>query len=421
MEVFIEQARIIYPGHPLHNKILNLGIRNGNIVGINASKKYKGIKVSGKNLHVSPGWVDIGSQCGEPGYEHRETLQSLSLAASKGGYTTLAVFPNTKPVLNSKSEIEFIFQKSKTLQTEIIPIGSVSKLAKGNELAEMIDMHHSGAIAFSDGKYPVQDTGLLHRAMLYRNHFDGLLINQPRDEALSALGQMHEGIVSLRLGLKGIPVEAEVIMLLRDIQLANYSGGRFLCHLISSVSAIQEIKSAKRNNKKLFASVAYLNLVLNDKALEDFDSAYKQNPVIRTEADQKALNKAVKEQVIDIIVSNHTPLEIEKKDLEFAYADAGTIGLQTAFAAVNTMGVINSEEWVKAVAINPRKILNIDEVNMETGQIANLTIFDPSFEWIFTSKHISSKSKNTPFEGTSFKGKVLATLSKGQTYIAGTD
>ncbi|MEP7321087.1 MAG: dihydroorotase [Saprospiraceae bacterium] len=421
MEIFIEQARLLYPGHALHDTILNIGIRNGNIVGIDASKKYNGKKISGKNIHVSPGWVDIGTQCGEPGYEHRETLQSLSVAASKGGYTTLAVFPNTKPVLNSKSEIEFIFQKSRGLQTEIIPIGSVSKLAKGTELAEMIDMHHSGAIAFSDGKYPVQDTGILHRALLYRNHFDGLLINQPLDDALSALGQMHEGVVSQRLGLKGIPVEAEVIMLLRDIHLANYSGGRFLCHLISSVSAIQEIKSAKRTNKKLFASVAYLNLVLNDKVLEDFDSAYKQNPVIRSEADQKALNKAVKDQVIDIIVSNHTPLEIEKKDLEFAYADAGTIGLQTSFSAVNTQGTINPEEWVKAVAINPRKILNIDEVNLVPGQIANLTIFDPSVEWVFTNKHISSKSKNTPFNGTSFKGKVLATFSKGQTYIAGTD
>ncbi|MEO5582482.1 MAG: dihydroorotase [Saprospiraceae bacterium] len=421
MEIFIEQARFIYPGHPFHNKIINIGIRNGNIVGIDSLKKYNGKKIAGRHLHISPGWVDIGTQCGEPGYEHRETLQSLSLAASKGGYTTLAVFPNTKPVLNSKSELEFIFQKSKSLQTEIIPIGSVSKLAKGTELAEMIDMHHSGAIAFSDGKYPVQDTGILHRAMLYRNHFDGLLINQPLDEALSAMGQMHEGVVSQRLGLKGIPVEAEVIMLLRDIQLANYSGGRFLCHLLSSISAIQEIKSAKRTNKKLCASVGYLNLVLNDKALEDFDSAYKQNPVIRSEADQKALNKAVKDEVIDIIVSNHTPLEIEKKDLEFAYADAGTIGLQTAYAAVNTHGVINAEEWVRAVAINPRKILNIDEVIVESGQMANFTIFDPSVDWVFTNKDISSKSKNTPFVGTTFKGKVLGTFSKGQAYIAGTD
>lgn len=417
MEVFIEQARLIYPGHPLHKKALNIQVKEGKIAAIDAFKKFSGTKISGKAIFISPGWVDIGTQCGEPGFEHRETLSTLSLAAAKGGYTTLAVFPNTKPTLHSKSEIEFILQKSRNLQTRIIPIGSISKHCQGKELAEMIDMQHSGAIAFSDGKYPVQDTGVMHRAMLYLKHFNGLLINQPLDESLASMGQMHEGKISQRLGLKGIPEIAEVIMLLRDFNLAGYSGVRFLAHLISSAASVNEIKNVKKKNKNISSSVSYLNLILNDSALEEFESTYKQNPPLRSGADQKALQRAVKDQVIDIIVTNHTPLEIEKKDLEFAYADHGTIGLQTAFASINTQGIITPDEWVQSVSINPRKILRLDMPVFEVGRVAELTVFDTSTEWNFNNQDIASISKNTPFIGQSFKGKVLSTIANQSIYL----
>jgi dihydroorotase len=417
MEVFIEQAKLIYPGHPFHDKALNIQVKGGKITAMDTSKKFTGTKISGKTLFVSPGWVDIGTQCGEPGYEHRETLSTLSRAASKGGYTTLAVFPNTKPTLHSKSEIEFVLQKSKNLQTRILPIGSVSKQCQGKELAEIIDMQHSGAIAFSDGKFPVQDTGVMQRAMLYLKHFNGLLINQPMDESLASLGQMHEGKISQRLGLKGIPEIAEVIMLLRDFNLAGYSGVRLLTHLISSAASVIEIKNMKKKNKNISSSVSYLNLLFNDRALEEFESSFKQNPPLRSDADQKALQRAVKDQVIDIIVTNHTPLEVEKKDLEFAYADHGTIGLQTAFAAISTQGIITPVEWVQSVSINPRKILGLEMPVFEVGQLAELTIFDPLVEWTFTHQDIASLSKNTPFDDQKFRGKVLATISNQSTSL----
>ncbi len=417
MELGIEQAKLIAPGHPQHGKKVNIHVVDGIIQSISQKKLTTSDKIIGDHLHVSIGWVDIGTHGGEPGYEHRETLESLSNAAMAGGYTILAVFPNTMPALQSKSEIEFIHQKSQSLPTYILPIGAISKQIQGKELAEMIDMHHSGAIAFSDGSHSIHDTGLLQRAMQYMNHFDGLIINHPEDEALANLGLMNEGKMSQRLGLKGIPSIAETIMLQRDIYVAGYSGSRYLAHLLSDETSVSILKQAKKSNPKIYASTAYLNLIFHDEVLEEFDSVYKQSPPIRTAADQKALIKAVKDQVINIICTNHAPLEVEKKDLEYAYANPGAIGLQTSFAAVNTKDILSPEEWVNSVAIQPRILLKRQFPVIEAGQPAELTIFDPSETWTFKTSDVKSKSKNSPFIGKTFKGKVKATICKGHIWI----
>ncbi len=419
MEIFIEQANLIAPGHAQHGHKVNIHIVEGIIQSV-SQKKITGVKkITGEDLYVSIGWTDIGTQAGEPGYEHRETLATLSEAALSGGYTHLAIFPNTKPTLNSKSEIEFILQKSKDLPVQIMPIGAISKQCQGKEMAEMIDMYHSGAIAFSDGSHPIQDTGLLQRAMLYMKHFDGLIINNPQDASLAALGQMHEGKMSQLLGLKGIPTESESIMLQRDIYIAGYSDVRYLAHLVTSDHSVSVLKQARKSNPKITSSISYLNLVLTDQSLEEFDSVYKQSPPLRSIQDQKSLIKAAKEKIIDIICTNHTPLEPEKKDLEFAYADPGTIGLQTAFAATNTQGILTVEDWVQMVAINPRRILKRSIPNIAAGQLADLTVFDSSEKWTFKISDIKSKSKNTPFINATFKGKVKATISNGHTWING--
>lgn len=414
MEIILEQAKVIFPGNPLDQKRVNIKIKNG-IIDTISSKKITGTKaLISQDLHVSPGWIDIGAQCGEPGFEHRETLNSLSAAASAGGYTTLAVFPNTNPIIHSKSEVEFIKQKSKSLITDIQPIGAISKDCFGKELAEMIDMYHTGAIAFSDGKKSVQDTGVMLRALLYAKHVNGLLINQPQDESISSLGLMHEGQVSQKLGLKGIPEIAETIMLRRDIELLKYSEGKLLAHLISTEDGIKLIKQAKKSYPKIWASVGYLNLVLNDTTLQDFDSMYKQSPPLRSDRHLKALIKALKDNTIDIITSNHRPLEIEMKDLEFAYAAPGAIGLQTCYAAINNKGILNQTEWVNAVSINPAKMLNLQLSKFNEGSPANITLFDPTMRWTFTEKENKSSSKNSPFMDVSFTGKVLGVINKSQ-------
>lgn len=417
MNVFVEQAKVMYPGHSLHGKKFNVLIKNGMITSLDQVNHAADIKLNGEQLILSPGWVDIGTHSGEPGLEHRETLESLSLAACAGGYTTLAIFPNTKPPLHSKSEIEFIRQKSKDLLTELIPIGAISKGNAGKELAEMIDMHTSGAIAFSDGKYPVQDTGVMMRAMMYAKHFDGLIINQPQDDALASLGQMHEGNVSQRLGLKGIPDLAETIMLQRDIQLAQYCNTKLLSHLISSEKSLGFIKKAKKDFDKIYTSVSYLNLIFSDQALESFDSMYKQSPPLRNQKDQRALIKAIEEDLIDIICTNHRPLEVEKKDLEFAYAAPGTIGLQTCFAAIHTEGILTTDDWIQRVAINPRKVLGLEQPEIKIGATADLTLFDTKSKWTFKTGDSYSKSINSPFFEKEFTGKVVATFNKGKGWV----
>lgn len=412
MECIIEQAKVIFPGDPLDQKTVNIKIKNGVIDTISSKKLTGGKLVNSSHLHVSPGWIDMGVHCTEPGYEHRETLNSLSKAAINGGFTTLIVFPNTSPALHSKSEIEFIIQRSKTLPITIIPMGAVSKECAGRELAELIDMYEHGAIAFTDGRKSIQDTGLMMRALQYATHFNGLIINQPQDESLSALGLMHEGKMSQRLGMKGIPEIAETIMLKRDIDLAQYADAKLLSHLISTEEAISLIKHAKKTNSKLYSSVSYLHLVLNDTVLDSFDSVYKQSPPLRSENHRKALIKGIKEGCIDIICSNHKPLEKEKKDLEFAYATSGATGLETAFAAINSSSLLTLSEWVQCVSINPATVFNLSIPSFKEGSIANLTLFDPDIEWTYAESETKSLSVNNPFVGKRFKGRALGTISK---------
>lgn len=417
MEIILEQAKLIHPGHPQHGSRLNIRIRDGKIVSLKTGKDKNARTIKGKDLHVSIGWLDLGASVGEPGYEHRETVHSLTLAARDGGYTGVAVLPNTKPPLHSKAEIEFISRKSHAADIDIYPIGAISKGNQGKELAEMIDMHTSGAIAFSDGLFPVQDNGVMLRAMMYVNHFNGLIINNPEDLATASLGQMHEGIVSQQLGLKGIPSIAESLMLQRDLYLAGYARCRYLAHLVSTEESVKQFKVARKNLRSAFSSVSYLNLLLNDTSLNGFDSNFKQSPPLRTERDRKALIQGVKQKVIDLVCSNHRPLEVEKKDLEFAYADPGTIGLQTAYAALATESVLDPEEWVTAVAFNSRQVLKLALPEIAVGSAANLTIFDPEEEWEFGPDRLKSLSKNTPFAGRRFKGRVLATLHKNSAYL----
>ncbi|MEP7267037.1 MAG: dihydroorotase [Saprospiraceae bacterium] len=409
MEFVIEQAKIISPGDAFDTKTISIKIKDGFVHTISSKKISCEKVIKSQNLHLSPGWIDIGSQCGEPGFEHRETLATLAKSAALGGYTTVAVFPNTLPVIQSKSEIEYIKQKTKSLPANIIPVGALSKQCEGKEIAELIDMYQNGAIAFSDGKSPVQDTGVILRAMLYSRHFNGLIINQPEDSAIAALGQIHEGMISQRLGLKGISEIAETIMLRRDLDLAKYTEVNLLSHLLSTQEGVSLLRQHKKVNKKIFSSVGYLNLVFTDEALEDFDSVYKQSPPLRDKKHQKALIKGVKDGTIDIICSNHRALEIEKKDLEFGYATPGAIGLQTSFAAVNTFTEISIFDWVKSVSTNPSRILNIKNTSIKVGNPANFTFFDPTTEWTFDESRIVSLTKNSPFIGKKFKGKVIGT------------
>lgn len=420
MNFLIRKATVIDPSSPYHGKVVDLFIEGDKITSIGSHLKRNAdqlIEVDG--AHVSPAWVDIGVQVCDPGYEHREDLHSVSLAAAAGGFTTIAAQPNTSPAVDGKTEVSYLKQYSKGKLVDILPIGAVTTKCQGKDITEMIDMHHAGAVAFSDGNLAIADNGMTLRALEYVKAFDGIIINQPLDRTLAFEGQMHEGVVSTSLGMKGIPNLAEDLMVQRDIYLAQYADSRLHLANLSSQFAVELVRQAKAKGLKVTSSVAALNLAYDDRALVEFDSNFKVLPPLRSSEDIEALKQGLKDGTIDLIGSNHVPLEEEAKKLEFPYADFGAIGLETTYALINTHleGVLSQTELVEKLAINPRRIFNLEEVIVREGAKANLSIFNPQESWTVQAKDIFSKSRNCPLFGQTLKGKVIGVINNGQCFL----
>lgn len=415
--LLIKNATIIDPDSKLNGKKRDLLIEKGKITQIKGNiPAGKATILEAKGACVSIGWLDLGVQVGDPGFEHRETLTSAAAAAMAGGFTAIACQPNSSPVIHSKSEVLYISNNTDRGLVDFHPIGAVSRDCAGQDITEMYDMHDSGAVAFSDGKKQIQDAGLMMRALQYVKAFDGLIINHPHDQTLSPNGQLHEGLMSTSLGMRGFPAIAEELMLQRDLYLLEYTESRLHVANISTAGAVKLMKKAKAQGLSITSSVAIMNLVLTDEALGDFDSNYKVLPPLREKSDVTALKKGLKDGTIDLINSNHIPWEEEMKNLEFPYAKFGAIGLETVYALCNTylQDVLEQEDIVRLLAINPRGVLRLPIAKIEVGAIANLTIFHPKEEWTFTAKNIHSKSRNTPFIDQQFTGKVLGVVNKGQ-------
>lgn len=368
----------------------------------------------GPGTCVSPGWLDIGIQTGDPGYEHREDLLSAARAAAAGGFTAVACMPNTLPAADSKSAMVYIRNKTAGLPVSFLPIGAISTGAEGKDLAELYDMHHAGAIAFSDGHKPVQDAGLLLRALQYAQAFNGLIIHWPNHKTIASSGQMHEGVLSTRLGMKGIPALAEAITVQRDLSLLEYAGGRLHLHLLSTRKGVAMVRAAKAAGLPVTASVAVANLCFTDEHLSEFDSNWKVLPPLRTADHREALLEGLADGTIDFICSNHTPWDTEAKNLEFPFAEFGMIGLETAFALCRTfLPELSLPALIQKWAVAPRKVLGLPVPGIKPGVAAEMTVFAPDEEWTFTEKDIRSKSANTPFIGQKLKGKVLGIINNG--------
>lgn len=417
MEAIFRQVKIIDPASKHHGQVRDIMLKDGVVMEIKSSIKA-GKKIP--EFHsaqscLSPGWIDIGCLAGEPGYEHRETLESLSRAAVSGGYTTVCCFPNTKPVIHSKSEVTFVINKSQRLPVRIYPIGAISKDCKSIEMAEILQMREAGAVAFSDGMQSIQNSGLLIRALEYVKLIpDSIIINSCNDYSISGSGQMHESKTSTALGLKGIPTLAESVNVQRDLALLKYTHSRLLMHKISSLETLGYIKSEKSSKENLYASVSIFNLIFEDSDLATFNVNLKLDPPLRGSKDRKALIKAVADQTIDIICSDHRPWDVEKKDLEFQSSSFGAISLETAFAAFNTYlsKDLDHSVWVQAASINPARILGLPNHTIAEGNTCDLTWFHPDQQWIYEESGIHSLSRNSPFIGKNLKGKVLGTWVK---------
>ncbi len=417
--ILLRSVNILFPGSAFYNKTADVLIKDGKIAEIaeKISSEDTGLMpVDAKGKILSPGFFDLNVNLGEPGYETKEDLISGAAAAVAGGFTGLAVQPSTHPPIHSKAEVSYIVNCSRSFLPDIFPVGCISFNREGKDLAELYDMRMAGAVAFSDGTKPVCDSGLMSRALLYVKGFDGLIFSYPEDTSIAGKGKMNEGVMSTYLGMKGIPALAEEVFISRDLYLAEYNDSRVHFSTISSAGSVSLIREAKKKGTKVSCDVAVHHLVLTEDVLADFDSNYKVKPPLRTQTDVDALLEGLKDGTIDAIVSQHTPHEVEFKEVEFEIAAFGITGLQTVLPLALSAG-LTVEEIVEKLAVNPRKVLNLPVPGLEVDEVANFVLFDPEAEWIFDADTNKSKSSNSPFLGQKMKGKVVMAGNKGQVYL----
>ena len=413
MKIIVREAKIIDAESPFHNKTMDILIVDGFIKKIGKSlpnsENVEEIKLD--NLHISQGWFDSSVSLGEPGFEERETIANGLNVAAKSGFTTIALQPNSYPIIDNQSQINFVINKAKDFATQLFPIGALTKGSEGKDMTDLFDMKNAGAIAFGDYNKSLDNANLLKIALQYVQDFDGLIIAFAQDIDIKGNGVANEGVVSTRLGLKGIPNLAEEMQIARNLFLLEYTGGKLHIPTISTAKSVQLIKDAKAKGINISCSVAVHNLVLTDEKLEGFDTRYKVSPPLRTEIDRKALIKGIQDNTIDMITSDHNPIDIEHKKMEFDLAKNGTIGLETAFGAL--LNVLPLEKVIEKLTAGKTRF-TIETQTIEEGNKANITLFNPEGKTIFTKENILSKSKNSAFLSIELKGKAYGIYNQGK-------
>ncbi|MEI6265656.1 MAG: dihydroorotase [Sphingobacteriia bacterium] len=418
MNILLKQVKITDTNSPFNGKIFDLLIENNTITKIGADLTDKAsIVIEGDHLCVSPGWVDTFAHFCDPGYEFKETIQTGSAAAAAGGFTRVFTLPNTIPVIDNKSTVEYTAKQANELPIFIHPIGAITKKTEGKELAEMYDMRNSGAIAFSDGINPVQSAGLFIKALQYVKAFNGVLIQVPIDKSIGAAGLMNEGIISTRLGLPGIPAISEESILKRDIDLVRYTGSKIHFTGISTANSLNLIKEAKKEGLSVSCSVTPYHLFFCDEDLQSYDTFLKVNPPLRTKADMFALRDGILDGTIDCIASHHLPQDWDHKTCEFDAASFGMIGLETSFLVVNhLLEELSNDRIIELFSLNARNIFQLPTTHIEEGALAELTIYNRNENNSLGKTNFKSKSLNSAFIDRSLKGKIVGTINKGKYY-----
>ncbi len=435
MQILIRSAHVVDRASPFDGQVCDVLIENGLIrqIGTGLAMNENTRVVEASNLHLSPGWVDMRVSAQDPGFEHKEDLTSVCRAAAAGGFTDIAVLPNTQPVVDTKDTLGYVRRLSEGQPVSVHVIAAITKKTAGDDFADMLDLHHAGAVAFSDGHHPLQNPDLLLKTLQYLQPIDGLLMNRPEEERLTRFGQMHEGVQSTMLGLKGMPSLAEELIVERDLRLLDYvigeerekrktekepatdSPAASLLHFstISSARSVEMIRRAKAQGMPVSCDVAAHQLVFDDSAMAGFDTNLKVNPPFRSTDDVAGLWAGLADDTIDAIVSDHTPQDSESKNLEFDQAEFGIIGLETLFSAVITHNQnLPLAQIVAKLTARPRQILRLPPGSIAEGQPARLTLFDPAGTW--TYDRTLSKSRNSPFLGQTLTGRVVGTVYQGQ-------
>jgi dihydroorotase len=420
IEILIKGGRVIDPAGGVDG-VADVLLAHGRVaaVGRELETPAGAETIDAAGLIVAPGLIDMHVHLREPGSELEETIASGSRAAVAGGFTTVCAMPNTDPCTDNEGAIEFVFSRARAAdQANVLPIGAITVGRKGEQMAELGQMVRAGAVAFSDDGDSVRNSGLLRQCLTYGKMFGKPFISHAEDKDLAGSGVMHAGKLSTRLGLPGIPAAAEEIIVARDIMLARMAGAKLHIAHLSTAGSCDLVRRAKAAGLAVSAEVTPHHLALTDESVAGFDPNFKMNPPLRTAGDVAALKAALKDGTIDCLASDHAPHEPEEKDLEFAFAPFGVIGLESSLAIL-IRELIDGEilSWPELIAkltVNPARVLGLDRGTLSVGVHADLTLINPTLEWTIDARRFESKSRNCPFHGEKVRGKAVITIVGGK-------
>jgi dihydroorotase len=425
-KILLQQGRLIDPSNGT-DRIVDMLIEDGIIRAIEAhvdgGTECTVIPLTGKV--VAPGFVDMHVHLREPGFEHKETIATGTLAAAYGGFTAVCCMPNTNPAIDDESIVQFVQSQGKRSNhgiVDVYPIGAVTKGREGKMMAPISELVQAGAVGLSDDGAPVHDAGIMRRAMEYASMYDVPIIEHCEDLPLAKGGVMNEGETATRLGLPGIPNVAEEIMIARDVMLAEFTHARYHAAHVSTAGAVALVREAKQKQIRVTCEVTPHHFTLTDAEVCSFDTNTKMNPPLRTQADVDAIRNGLRDGTIDVIATDHAPHSLDEKEVDYIQAPFGIVGLETAIGLAVTelveTGVLTMYQLVEKFSTNPRKIIG-KEIDVAVGRPANLTIFDPSAPWTVDCSQFQSKSKNSPFNGKILKGAPVGIINHGRVLING--
>ncbi len=372
---------------------------------------------------VAPGFIDMHVHLREPGFEHKETIETGVAAAAAGGFTAVCCMPNTNPAIDDESVVRYIHAKARVALrglVDVYPVGAVTKERKGEHLAPLAELAAAGAVAFTDDGDPVYDAEIMRRALEYSAMYRRPIIQHAQDPALTRGSAMNEGPTATALGLPGWPSVAEEVMIARDIRLTEYTGGAYHVAHVSTAGGVELVRQAKARGIRVTAEATPHHFTLTDDAVRSFDTNTKMNPPLRMREDVEAVKRGLHDGTIDAVATDHAPHSFDEKEVEYVAAPFGIVGLETALGLAITelllKGILSLGQIIEKLSVNPRRILGLPSVSVEEGETANLTIFDPAAQWVVDPRTFRSRSRNTPFGGMTLTGKPVGVINHGEVY-----
>ena len=422
MKVAFKNVNLIHPEQKIDEKNVSILLTDGIIskIGKLSKEDLDGAKeLDLENKYVVPGFFDMHVHLREPGREDKETVESGCNSAANGGFTAVACMPNTEPAIDSAEVVNFIKEKASGHLVDVYPVGAATLKREGEVIAPMAELCEAGVVGFSDDGVAVKSASVLRRALEYSSMYNVPVIEHCEDESLTG-GAMNEGVNSTMLGLPPVPAVSEDIIVGRDILMAEYTGGKIHIAHISTATAVEMVREAKKKNLPVTAEVTPHHFTLTDDAVKSYDTNAKMSPPLRTQKDVDAMLEGLQDGTIDVIASDHAPHAIEEKETEFQYAPNGIVGLETEVALTLSelyhKNILTLEQVIEKLSINPRKICNIPVPKFEVGERADFTILDLNLVWTVDIKEFKSKSKNSPFDKRLLTGKSVGVINNGKLF-----